>query len=259
MSAGSAPGATWQGADMVDAFLRRRERIIPLLDVQQALIGTLLDRHPGPVARFLDLGSGNGAMSQLVLSHRPGAEAVLVDFSEPMLAGVEERLHGSAGSWRLVRGDLSSPAWRDRLPAGPYDAAVSGLAIHHLPRERKRALFAELFELLAPGGLFVNLDFVLVRGTLAGLFDEQMVANAMLAERERAGEHAAHREAEEVRRQLADDGVGDEDLPDTAEEQVAWLAQVGFERSELHFKWAEAAVFGAVKPAGIPTSGGERR
>lgn len=249
-SRAATPGATWQGADMVDAFLRRRETVIPMIDVQEALIGTLLDRHPHPIARFLDLGSGNGAMSELVLAHRPDAEAVLVDFSEPMLAGVGERLGDPHGRWRTVRGDLSQGSWRSQLPGSSYDAAVSGLAIHHLPPERKRALFAELFELLAPGGLFVNLDYVLVRGTLAGLFNEQMVANAMDAERERADEHAAHREAETVRRQLADDGVGDEDLPDTAEDQVAWLAEVGFEQAEVHFKWAEAAVFGAVKPSG---------
>ncbi len=249
MSDGS-PGATWQGADMADAFLRRRETVIPLLDVQEALIGTLLDRHPHPIERFLDLGSGDGAMSQLVLAHRPGAEAVLVDFSEPMLTGVGERLGDPARRWSAVRGDLSDPGWRDGLPGGPFGAAVSGLAIHHLPAARKRALFAEVFELLAPGGLFVNLEYVLVRGVLAGLFNEQMVANAMRVERDRAGEHAAHRAAEEVRRRLADDGVGDEDLPDTAEDQVAWLRQVGFEQAEVHFKWAEAAVFGAVKPNG---------
>jgi tRNA (cmo5U34)-methyltransferase len=247
---GASPGATWQGADMVDAFLRRRETLIPMIDVQEALIGTLLDRHPHPIERFLDLGSGNGAMSELVLSRRPDAEAVLVDFSEPMLASVGERLGDPGGRWQAVRGDLAEPDWRARLAGGSFGAAISGLAIHHLPPQRKRALFGELFELLAPGGLFVNLDYVLVHGPLAGLFNEQMVANAMHAERERAGEHAARHEAEEVRRQLADDGVGDEDIPDTAEDQVAWLSDAGFEQAEVHFKWAEASVFGAVKPSG---------
>jgi len=250
VSPGARPGASWQGAELVDAFLRRRATIVPMIDAQEALIGTLLERHPHPIERFLDLGSGDGAMSQLVLSHRPRAEAVLVDFSEPMLAGVGERLDDPNGRWRTVRGDLSDPGWRAGLPGGRYGAAVSGLAIHHLPAERKRTLFAEIFQLLEPGGLFVNLDYVLVHGTLAGLFNDQMVVNAMHAERERAGEHAAHREADEVRRQLTDDGVGDEDLPDTAEDQIAWLAAAGFDQAEVHFKWAEAAVFGAVKPTG---------
>ena len=239
---GSAPGSTWQRAEMVSAFLDRRKQMIPMLDLQEQLIGTLLDRHPHAIERFLDLGSGDGAMSELVLSRRPDAEAVLVDFSEPMLAGAAQRLDGR--SWKPVRGDLSDPGWRSALPDGDYDAAVSSLAIHHLPPERKRALFAELLELLSPGGIFVNLDYVLVEGPLHGLFDEQMVANAVRAERERGGARAA----EEIRHQLSDDGVGDEDLPDTAENQVLWLADAGFSGAELHFKWAEAAVFGGCKP-----------
>ncbi len=58
------------------------------------------------------------------------------------------------------------------------------------------------------------------------------------------------RTAEEVERDLAEHDDGDEDRPDTAEDQVRWLTDAGFEHAEIHFKWAEAAVFGAVKPEG---------
>ena len=44
-----------------------------------------------------------------------------------------------------MRADLNDPAWGAQLPDVRYDAIVSGLAIHHLPAERKRSLFAELF------------------------------------------------------------------------------------------------------------------
>ncbi len=240
----SAPGATWQGEEMVSAYLRRRESMIPMLDVQEELIARLLQRHPRPIARFLDLGCGDGAMSQLVLSCRPEAEAVLVDFSEPMLEGAARRL--GDGRWSAVRGDLSDPSWHAELARGSFGAVVSGLAIHHLPPAAKRALFAATFALLEPGGLFVNLDYVLVEGPLRGLFDERMVELAAEAEHARHGDRAA----QDVRRALSEDGVGDEDLPDTAEEQVRWLAEAGFEQAEVHFKWAEAAVFGGCKPTG---------
>ena len=42
---------------------------------------------------------------------------------------------------------------------------------------------------------------------------------------------------------------GDHDQPDTAEDQLDWLREAGFAPVELHFKWAEAAVFGAVRPS----------
>jgi tRNA (cmo5U34)-methyltransferase len=230
--------AAWQRPELAASFLDRRAILVPLLDVQEDLIGRLLCRHDRRIGRFLDVGGGDGAMTQLVLACQPQAEAVLVDFSEPMLERASARLASETGRWQALNGDLSVPTWRERLPAGRYDAAVSGLAIHHLRSERKRALFAELFALLEPGGIFVNMDYVRIGGPLQGLFDEQMRANAIEAERKSGGQRCE----EEVD---LDDG---EDRPDTVEDQLRWLLDAGFEQAEVHFKWAEAAVFGAIKP-----------
>ena len=161
-----------------------------------------------------------------------------------MLSSAECRLAHARCPWRIVRGDLRDPAWRASLPDGPYDAAVSAFAIHHLPSERKRELFGELFELLAPGAMFVNMDCVVIDGPLRGLFDEQMAANAIAVEHEHGGRRS---DAEVERELLMDDS---DDLPDHADEQLRWLRDAGFQDVELQFKWAEAAVFGAVKPQG---------
>jgi SAM-dependent methyltransferase len=240
----SSPGAAWQRPELVGEFLHERQAVLPLIDVQEDLIRRIFERHGHRVERFLDVGSGDGAMSELLLGLEPEAEAVLVDFSEPMLAGAERRLGGSPRRWRAVRGDLSDPTWPSGLPPGRYDAAISAFAIHHLPPECKRAVFGELFELLAPGALFVNMDYVSVRGPLEGVWDEQIVANAVQAERERGG----GRSGEQIERELLADG--EDDRPDSAEDQLDWLRQAGFEGVELHFKWAEAAIFGAVRPSG---------
>jgi tRNA (cmo5U34)-methyltransferase len=240
----SSPGAAWQRPELVGEFLHERQVVLPLIEVQEDLIRRIFERHPHRIERFLDVGSGDGAMSELLLALEPTAEAVLVDFSEPMLARAERRLGAAPGRWRAVFGDLSSASWRAALPEGRYDAAISALAIHHLPADRKQALFGELFGLLEPGALFVNMDYVSVRGPLEGLWDEQTVANAVRAERERGG----GRSDEEIERELlADD---EDDRPDTAEDQLQWLRGAGFEGAELHFKWAEGAIFGAIKPDG---------
>jgi SAM-dependent methyltransferase len=211
----ATPGAHWQREGLAASFAERRRILIPLLDVQEDVLRRLLVRHERPIARFLDIGCGAGAMSDLVLGSLPGSEAVLVDFSEPMLARALAALADHAGRWQAIRGDLNDPAWRDALPAGRYDAIVSGLAIHHLPPERKRTLFAELLALLEPGGMFVNMDYVAIDGPLRGLFDEEMLAAAVRDDRERGGTHSEH----------------DLDLDD-----------------DVHFKWAEAAIYGGVRP-----------
>ncbi len=235
-----APGAHWQREELAASFAERRRILIPLLELQEDVIGRLFARHGHPVERFLDLGCGAGAMSELLLRALPRAQGVLVDFSEPMLARAAVELARHSGRWQALTGDLNDPAWRAALPSCRYDAAVSGLAIHHLPGARKRELFAEVLELLEPGGMFVNMDYVSIEGPLRGVFDEQMLANAVRAERQAGGTHAEH-ELD------LDDG---DDRPDSVEDQLRWLREAGFEQVEAHFKWAEAAIFGGVRPGG---------
>jgi len=235
------PGGHWQHEELAASFAERRAILLPQLDVQEEVIRLLLERGQRPVERFLDLGCGAGAMSELVLDAGGAgcrSTGVLVDFSEPMLARLDTQLAGHAGRWQAVRADLGDPDWREELPDGRYDAIVSGLAIHHLPPERKPALFAELLSLLEGGGMFINMDYVTIAGPLQGLFDERMLANAVRADRERGGSHT-HEELE-----LEDD----DDRPDTVEDQLRWLREAGFTDVEVHFKWAEAAIFGGVRP-----------
>ncbi len=239
------PGSHWQRPELAHSFLEDRSTLLPLLDAQEDLIRELLSRHPIPAGPFLDLGAGDGAMSALALSVHPSARPVLVDISEPMLARAERRLGEPAvGRWQAVHADLSAPSWQEALPAGPpYAAALSSFAIHHLPSARKAALFSELYDILAPGAIFINMDVVTVLPLLTGIFDERITANAIAAERRRGGP----RSDEEVAAEILSDSP--DDRPDSADLQLEWLRSAGFEDVELHFKWAEGAVYAAVKPA----------
>jgi SAM-dependent methyltransferase len=232
------PGATWQAADLATSFLEHRGDFVPMLDVQEDVVRRLLQRRGRTVTRFVDLGCGDGALTQLVLDLYPSAEGVLIDFSEPMLERAKRRLERLGVHGSIVRGDLNDPAWQRGLPTGRYDLVVSALAIHHLPGERKRELFGELFALLEQGGMFVNLDYVLVEGPLKGLFDEKKMDSLD------AGRHDAA--AQGLQEVIVDED--DDDRPDLAEAQIAWLREAGFEQAEVQFKWAEAAVMAGFKP-----------
>ncbi|HWB69938.1 MAG TPA: class I SAM-dependent methyltransferase [Solirubrobacterales bacterium] len=200
----------WSDTGRVAEYLTRE--IPHRASAEEMLLAALPER----VERVLDLGTGDGRMLALVRELHPGAEAVGLDSSTPMLERAEERF-GGAGGVRLSEHDLSAPL---REEAG-FDAIVSGLAIHHLDDERKRELFTEAHSLLSPGGVFANLDLVTA---------------------------ASPRLHERFRREIGrvEDDPSDRLAP--LMDQMEWLREAGFVEVECHFKWLELALLVGVRP-----------
>ena len=120
----------------------------------------------------------------------------------------------------LVEHDLAEP-----LPAafGRFAGVVSSMAIHHLEHERKRSLYAEVFELLEPGGVFANFDHV-----------ASPTRRLHLAFFAAIGEPLEHEDPSD---RLLD-----------VETQLAWLRDAGFDDVDCYWKWREMALLVGVKP-----------
>jgi tRNA (cmo5U34)-methyltransferase len=199
----------WSHPERVAEYLARE---IPHRDVAERL---LLEALPERVGRVLDLGTGDGRMLALVREQHPGSIGIGIDSSRPMLERARERFGGDP-LIELVEHDLARP-----LPGQTrVDVVVSALAVHHLEDERKRALFGELHELLAPGGVFVNLDLV----------------SSPTTELHEQFRRAIGREQDDPSDRLA--GLCD---------QLDWLRDAGFTVVASRFKWMELALIVAEK------------
>ena len=141
----------WTSPEHALEYLARADRIPHRTEGERALLEWL----PARVDRFLDLGSGDGRLAALVKTVHPAAQLVAVDFSELMLGRLRERFANDTSATILEH------SLDNRLPElGTFDAVVSSFAIHHVSHERKRALYAEIRNLLDPGGAFCNLEHV---------------------------------------------------------------------------------------------------
>src|SRR5436190_9998512 len=112
----------------------------------------------------LDVGAGYGAVTEEVLKAFPQARVTLQDYSTPMLGEARRRLAGKAAQLRYATADLTDPAW-PRAVGGPFDLAVSAIALHNLRDLSK--IFACLPRdprFVAASGLFPQLRPVLRRG-----------------------------------------------------------------------------------------------
>jgi tRNA (cmo5U34)-methyltransferase len=226
----SVPGAPATFDAHAAAYEAPRRRLIPCFD---AFYGTAVDALGllgRPPRRVLDLGAGTGILAARVAAAHPDAELVLTDGAPAMLDQARAALGPRA---ELHVADLADP----HLPAGPFDAVVSALAIHHLDDAGKQALFARVCAALPPGGVFVNA--------------EQVVGpTPALDRRYRAWHEAAARalgatdeEWAGAQERMRHDRCAD------VESQLRWLREAGFDGADCLFKDHRFAVLVAVRDA----------
>jgi tRNA (cmo5U34)-methyltransferase len=204
-----------------------RRRLVPDFDRFYGTAAELVAGLGLEAPAVLDLGAGTGLLAAAVVAAVPGARLTLLDGAPAMLEVARQRLGGVP----TVVADLNDP-----LPAGPFDAVVSALAIHHLDDAAKRALFARIRAVLRPGGIFVNAEQV-----------------AGPTPREHARYEAAH---ERDARALGSDddewtaalGRMAHDRCAPVEDQVAWLSAAGFEHVDVAFKRYRFAVYHGTVP-----------
>lgn len=177
----------------------------------------LLDHVPRNVRHILDLGTGDGRLLALLKINRPQASGIALDFSPTMLAAVRERFSEDT-TVEIVEHNFDLP-----LPSlGCFDAVVSSFAIHHCTNERKRSLYAEVFDLLEPGGMFCNLEHV---------------ASPTPAMHQRFRKAIGHElKPEDPSNKLLD-----------VETQLRWLREIGFTDVDCYWKWLELALLIGLK------------
>ena len=239
--------AAWQQEKTVRWFLESVRGAIPFAREQFAVMLRIVENGRQPVGRFLDLGAGDGVLSAVMLARYPAAEPVLVDFSPPMLAAARERLAPLATQPAFLEADLTMPAWRDAVATyAPFDAIVSSFAIHHLEDERKRALYGELLDLLAPGGTFAHIEHVAADTPwMTRAFDEGMI-DAIWEYGRRSDQELTRDAAATAYANRLDRDANRLAPLDT---QCAWLRDAGYTQVTAPFRWYELAVFGGYRPA----------
>jgi tRNA (cmo5U34)-methyltransferase len=203
----------WVATDHARSYLARAAHIPHRAEGE----ATLQELVPRDVQRILDLGTGDGRLLALLMEERPDVHGVALDFSPAMLDAARERFAGNPRI-TVIAHNLEQPLPElDRV-----DAVVSSFAIHHLRHERKRTLYAEIFALLQPGGIFCNLEHV--ASPTEYVHAQYLRAMGITAEEE------------DPSNQLLD-----------METQLAWLRIIGFADVDCFWKWREFALMAGTK------------
>ena len=202
------PVNLWTSSEHARDYLEKADQISHREEGESAL----LEFIPAAARRILDLGTGDGRLLALVRKLTPKTDAVAIDFSPTMLESARKRFATDSGVM-VMEHNLDLP-----LPElGRFDAVISSFAIHHLVHERKRSLYAEVYQLLEPGGVFCNLEHV--ASPTAKLHEEFLHRIGFTVE------------TEDPSNKLLD-----------VETQLRWLREIGFNDVDCHWKWRELAL-----------------
>ncbi|KOX14524.1 hypothetical protein ADK67_42590 [Saccharothrix sp. NRRL B-16348] len=128
--------------------LRRRwdARQEPFLPHRDEAFAVLADAAVG--RRALDLAGGPGSIASRLVN----AEVTVLDV-DPVLLAIARAALGDRVA--VVSADLGAPGWG---VGREFDAVVAGTALHCFGPDRLRALYGEIHDVLAPGGVFANAD-----------------------------------------------------------------------------------------------------
>jgi len=233
----------WKQPSLAAVYLEGVRGAIPLAAEQMDVMLRLVAACGGPMRRFLDLGCGDGVLSAALLERFPEARGTLVDFSPAMLEAAGKRLAGRAVT--LLNADYGSASWKDAAGAEPYDVIVSGYSIHHQPDARKREVYREIFDLLAPGGIFVHVEHVSSPTPWVAARNDDLFVDSL---------HRHHRDQsrEEVARMYYQRPDKAANILAPVETQCGWLREIGFTDVDCYLKILELAVFGGRKPYELP-------
>jgi tRNA (cmo5U34)-methyltransferase len=203
-------------------------RLVPSYHEQHSIITELLPADNDAGIRVLDLGCGNGILSELVLKQYPQANVVGIDLTPQMLQAYEKKLAQFSGRYELILGD-----YRFEPIGSNYDIILTGLTLHHLTWGERRYFYNVLYKALKPDGCFISSDIIIdedwpTREKQYGIWKEFMDSN---------GENAEFWYNKHI----------DKDFPVTLSDHFKWLADAGFRNTACHWRYNNFAITSAEK------------
>lgn len=237
----------WKKSELVDAYLSRVRKGVPLAEAQLDIMMRVIEGRGKPVERFMDLGCGDGILAASILTEYPEAAGVLVDFSTPMINAALRNLKEYSHALHFTTVDYAQPSWFDTVTMrGPFDIIVSGYSIHHQPDETKQQIYADVFDLLAADGVFINMEHVASPSPWVASLHDSFFIDSLWASQ-------LGKDDSKSREEIASDYINREDkaanILSPVEVQCRWLRQIGFVDVDCYFKAFELAIFGGRRPA----------
>jgi tRNA (cmo5U34)-methyltransferase len=232
----------WQETTVAKMYLEGVRGAIPLAIEQIDFILHLIRLTQKEVTTFLDLGCGNGILGKSIQQQYPNAKAVFLDISKTMLTAAKDDCDRNSV---FIQQDFGNKKWLNSVRQyAPFDVIVSGFSIHHQPDDRKLEIYREIYQLLKPNGIFLNLEHIASMSPLGEKAFDELFVDSLFAYHQQQG---GHKSREEVDLEYYNRSDKTANILASVELQCQWLRAIGFTDVDCFLKLFEIALFGGVK------------
>lgn len=236
----------WKTEELSKTFLEGVRGAVPLAAEQIDVMLRVIKATQPKVEAFLDLGCGDGILGRAIHQQYPNAKGVFVDFSESMLEAAKNNLENHLINFEFITLDFGEKQWINSLSdKSPFDVIVSGFAIHHQPDERKNEIYQEIYQLLRPGGIFLNLEHVSSVSKWEEEAFKELFIDSLYAFHQNKG---SNKSKEEIAIEYYNRPDKDANILAPLEIQCDWLKELGFVDVDCFIKLFELALFGGRRP-----------
>lgn len=227
---------------------------VPARAEQLATLLTLIPFGRQDTFSAVEIGSGEGILSTVLLTCFPNATLTALDGSEEMRTTTQQRLAEFGQRGQVEPFELISSNWYHHLQN--TDCVLSSLCLHHLSGEEKHSLFNTIHSRLSTNGALLIADLVdpqraEAQEMFAATWDYHTKAQAIaktgsadLFEKFQQSEWNLYRYPDPV------------DKPSPLFEQLIWLKEAGFSVVDCFWMQAGHAIYGGYKS---PTASIEER
>ncbi|MEK4034955.1 class I SAM-dependent methyltransferase [Methylocystis sp. IM3] len=134
------------------------------------IVGTF---RPGAALEGFEIGCGTGISTLALLAARDDLHLIAIDSAARMLDQARESLSDYVKAGRVDFREADALSALKALSDASVDIVASNYAIHNFSQEYRLQVLAEVYRVLAPGGLFVNGDRYAIDDRAAHLADTQ--------------------------------------------------------------------------------------
>lgn len=233
----------WERKEKLFKYIDGVRQFFPLAKEQLDVISRIIEKYNPLINNFLDLGCGDGFLGRFIHELYPDAHGVFLDGSKEMIERAKQK--DLDGRCDFIIQDFGKDDWTNSIiTKEKFDLIISGYAIHHIENDKKKRLYNDIYQLLNPNGVFLNLEHVSSPTEKQEELFSDLFDDGMMDYQRHIG---VEKTKEEIKEMYHDPQHKKLNILTPVEKQCDWLRKIGFKEVDCYMKIFELALFGGVK------------